>query len=368
MPLERNHRDLISGRQRGPFAAVLRAGLTILAWVYGAALLFRAFWYRLIPGAVRRVTPPVISVGNITTGGTGKTPMTAWIAGQLIQAGRRPAILTRGYKGRSLRYEPTQPRAAQSHGRVESDEVEVLRRHCPGVEVVIDPDRVAGARRAAARGARSLVLDDGFQHRRLHRDLDIVLIDATCPFGFGRLLPRGLLREPRRALRRASVIVVTRVDQIPADAVDALVAELGRLAPDRPLLRCRHQVTGFCDVQGRPVSGVDAPATQAVIFAGIANFDSFRATVERLGVRVLAACSYADHHDYTDAEILELPQLAASLEANALLTTEKDAVKLVGRWPDEGVPLLVPRVEIVFEGDGAEVLSGLLKRTARDGE
>ena len=340
----------------------MRSALSACTPIYRGAVAMRNFWYDHVPRAIRRAGLPVISIGNITTGGTGKTPMTAWVALRLAAAGHSVGILTRGYAGTRKTQRSTTADAAAPRTRVISDEVEVLRRLCPEARIVIDADRVAGARRAVQQRCGVLVMDDGFQHRRLHRDLDIVLIDATSPFGHGRLLPRGLLREPPRALRRAHVIVVTREDQIAPSDRETLMAALRDLAPDRPIVAARYAVTGWCDVRGREAAAGEAGAMNALVLAGIANFGAFRSMLEGLGVHVLAAYEFPDHHDYTDAEIAELPHIAEQIEANILLTTEKDAVKLVDRWPEGPMPLIAPRIEMRFDDADSSIVDAALQR------
>jgi len=352
--------ELISGRARGVFADVLRAALWLLSLVYLAGIALRNARYRVFRGAVRRAERPVISVGNITTGGTGKTPMTAWIAQWLAKRDRIVGILTRGYRGRLVRFSDESRDNAVSQWRMESDEAALLARLCPKAIVVIDPDRVAGAERATSRGAEVLVLDDGFQHRRLGRDLDIVLVDATAAFGFGYALPRGLLREPLRGLRRAGLIILTRSDLVSDDKRRRLLEAIARMSGGRPIIVARHHIPGFADVKGRPIAEVDAQAMQAVLFAGLGHFDPFRESIERLGATVVAAYQYPDHHDYSDDEIAQLNDVCSQLDANALITTEKDAVKLVGRWPDGPAPLLTARLTIEFDAADAALLERAL--------
>jgi tetraacyldisaccharide 4'-kinase len=286
--------------------------------------------------------------------------MTAWIAQRLAERERVVGILTRGYRGRPVRFSDETREDAASQWRVESDEASLLARLCPKAIVVIDPDRVAGAERAASRGAEVLVLDDGFQHRRLARDLDIVLIDATAAFGFGYALPRGLLREPLRSLRRAGLIILTRSDLVSDEKRRRLVEAVQRMSGGRPVIAARHRIPGFADLKGRPIAEVDARAMQAVLFAGLGHFDPFRESIERLGATVVAAYQYPDHHDYSDEEISQLNDVCSQLDANALITTEKDAVKLVGRWPDGPAPLLTARLAIEFDAADAEVLGRAL--------
>ena len=355
--------NLISGRSRGALADLARVSLWLLSLAYRAVVAVRNAWYGLIPPAVRRIPGSVFAVGNITVGGTGKTPMAACLANLLLQRGLRVAIVLRGYKGGAIQFDADQRDEAIVRWRKESDEALVLKRRCPRAMVLVNPDRVAAARRAVAAGAEAVVLDDAFQHRRIARDLNIALVDATQPFGYGHLLPRGLLREPTRSLRRADLIVLTRADQIDDASRNVLIGRLQRLSAGRPVISAAHRIVGFTDVKGSDVTLNDLSAMQAVIFAGIANFESFRKTIEEVGVRVVAAYQYPDHHDYRADEIAALADVAGTLEANVLLTTEKDAVKLVGRWPDEGCRLLVAKLDIEFDSDGERVLEGMLERT-----
>lgn len=362
-----SYQHIISGQAQGVSAAAVRSGLWLMSLAYRAAVGLRNCRYDWMPSAVRRAGVPVISVGNITTGGTGKTPMTAWLALRLLERRRRVGILTRGYRApRRMRIDED-PRVAQSRKRIESDEVELLRRHCPDARIFVDADRVVAAQHAVAAACDVLVMDDGFQHRRLHRDWNMALVDATCPFGFGRLLPRGLLREPVGGLQRADVIVVTRCDLVSNPVRHELFQTLRRIVGEKPILAGRHAVTSWCDLKGRPIGGIDPTAVRALLFAGIANFESFVSTAERMGVRAIEAYQFPDHHDYTDEELSRLPELAVQLEANALLTTEKDAVKLDGRWPQGGLPVLVPRVEMAFDPADEAVLLSRLETSIGDG-
>lgn len=265
-----------------------------LAFLYGAALVAR---HALEP---RPVHPgiPVICIGNVTTGGTGKTPMTAWTVARLRDLGRRPAILTRGYGG---------------------DEPALLRLACPGTPVVEEGNRVEGARRARLEGADALVLDDGFQHTALARDLDIVLVDATDPWGGGHLLPWGLLREPPQALGRARAVVLTRSDQVPPSALDALRAEVRALAPRAILAEAVHAPEGGETLQGLRLFGV----------CGIGNPEAFRRTLAGLGT-VAGFRAFRDHHPFDAGDVDAVNRAAADAGAQAVVCTEKDAVKLAG--------------------------------------
>jgi tetraacyldisaccharide 4'-kinase len=198
------------------------------------------------------------------------------------------------------------------------------------------------------------------------RDLEIVLIDATAPFGHGRMLPRGLLREPLAALRRADVVVLTRSNEADATAKADILRAISKASGGKPVAQASHKITGYLDVKGRPVAA-DPTSMQAILFAGIGNFQGFRRCVDRLGVRVLAAYEYPDHHYYSTEEIEGLVDVATTLEANVLLTTEKDAVKLVGRWNDERCRLLALHLEIEFDATGDRILTAALDRVLKNG-
>lgn len=358
-PRQQQFLDLIAGRTTGLFADLARGVLFALSLVYGLVIRIRNIYYDVVPGAVTRVNLPVISIGNITVGGTGKTPMTVAIAQRIVAREQRVAVLTRGYKG-ERRIKPSASAPGGVHVEVESDEAMLLRRNCPQAMVVIHPKRVAGARAAIDAGAEALLLDDGFQHRKLARNLDIVLIDSTAPFGYDCMLPRGLLREPRSSLRRADLIVMTRSDQVTDSERALLRGRLERIAERPPIVEATHRIVEFQDLRGERVPLESADAMRAVIFAGIANFEGFRKSVEDLGVEVAAAYEYPDHHDYASDEIAGLRDVAETLEANAILTTEKDAVKLEGRWKEGVCRLLILKLAIEFDADGDRILESRL--------
>ncbi len=325
--------DILSGRRRGLVASLLRAALAAASRPYAAAMGLRRWAYRagLLPSKAASV--PVICVGNITTGGTGKTPMAIWAVRQLKALGKNPAILTRGYKA--------------TGGA--SDEAELLK-GLTGVEVVVNRDRLAGARQAVAGGADVVVMDDGFQHRRLRRDLDIVLIDASNPFGYGRCLPRGLLREPRSALRDAHAIVVTRGDAISPRQLDALRGRLGRLAPQASLHTAVHRPVAVVDENGSEHPLAELAGRKACAFCGIANPEQFFRQLAELGARLVHTRSFDDHVAYTPQLIDSLRRATSNCDSQILLTTQKDAVKLTGA--DLGRPLWTLAVEIeVTEGE-----------------
>ena len=332
------YRKIISG-EAGLWAAPLRAGLFGLAALYrlGVGLHNRRYDQ---PDSRRRVAVPVISVGNLTAGGTGKTPVVVDLVERLAQLGRTPAVVCRGYGA-----DPGEP----------NDEQRLLAARCPSVVCIADADRVRGAERARQEyHADVVVLDDGFQHRRLARDLDIVLIDATCPFGYGHLLPRGLLREPVRQLRRARLIAITRADQVSAAEHDQLRDTLRRRAPHAQLVSCRHAVAGVERLDGTPAPGAP-PQQRVALAAGVGHPAAFALTARSLGYEVVAQRWWPDHHRYGPHDAQELRRLADRPGVDIVLVTEKDAVKLRTL---AGVPtdrLAVVRVRIAFL-DGADTI------------
>lgn len=312
--MEQYFHELIRGDRRGLGPALQRGGLHVAGTLYGAGVRLRnwAFergWKRSFQAAV-----PVVSVGNLTLGGTGKTPCVEYVARFFREQERRVAILSRGYGA----------------GQGANDEALVLEENLPDVPHLQGADRSALARTAVEElDSEVLVLDDGFQHRRLRRDLDIVLLDATCPWGYGHLFPRGLLREPPRSLRRAHVILLTRCDQAPAAGVAQLREEAGRWAPRTPLAETTHEpatwvnasrhTAALASLQGRPVAG----------FCGLGNPDAFRRTLDGLGLQVIAWRTFPDHHGYTREDVEALRTWARAMPAaTALATTQKDLVKI----------------------------------------
>jgi tetraacyldisaccharide 4'-kinase len=342
-----HYRDLISGRSRGPAAGIARGGLAFASLFYSGAIRARNWAFDV--GAIRthRASVPVVSVGNLTAGGTGKTPIVAAVVDWFSSHGLRPAILSRGYR---------------PHAGAANDEKLVLDQLCPGIPHVQGADRVDGARVACERhAAQILVLDDGFQHRRLARDLDLLLIDALDPWGAGHLLPRGLLREPRSSLRRADAVILTRSDQCTAEAKLRLIDEIRRSGCDQAPIEVVFRPTGLVNSDGARASIDSLDAVAA--FCGIGNPEGFRRTLADAEVRRVAAFrTFRDHHHYSDADLADLARWAREERASALVTTQKDLVKIP--HPQLGVvPLwaLTVRAEFVV---GAERFSDLLQDLA----
>jgi len=296
-----------------------------------------------------RALAPVVSVGNLTLGGTGKTPMVEWIARWFRRRGIRVAILSRGY--------------GQEEGL--NDEGRVLEENLPDVPHLQGADRVTLARIAVNEIETELiVLDDGFQHRRLARDVDLVLIDALEPFGLEYLFPRGLLREPIRALRRAGVVVLSRADLITPAERAAIRSTAESAAGPLHWVEARHAPLCLVDDQGitSPFDQLNDMAVAA--FCGIGNPEGFRRTVAPLFRKLLDLRIFPDHHNYSAADVLGLERWANGLGANLVLTTQKDLVKL--RASVLGLaPLRALRIGLEVTEGGA-ILDDVLARLAGD--
>ena len=308
----------IQAGEGGVKAAVARVGLSAMAVAYGLGVRARGAWYSAGLSKPRSLPVPVVSVGNLTAGGTGKTPFVAWLAGKALAAGRHPAILSRGYG----------PRPA---GSALSDEGTLLQSLLEGaVPQVEDPDRARGGARLllANPDVDLVILDDGFQHRRLARDVDVVLLDATNPMGFRRLLPRGLLREPVAALSRASAVVATRSERVSPDALAALRREASRLAPAALFAVARMVPRALVDSRGAERPARDLKGAAVFAYAGIGNPQAFEGALCDLGCRVVGRWFAADHHAPSPSDVARLAALARAARADRIVVTRKDLVKL----------------------------------------
>lgn len=336
------YRRIISG-EGGWWAAPIRGLLRGVEPLYAAVVGMRNRHHdKKGPSYVAPV--PVISVGNITAGGTGKTPLVIEIVRLLEQRGRTPVVVSRGY--------------GQANGEP-NDEERVIRRNCPNVVCLADPDRAAGCERACREfGADVIVLDDAFQHRRVARTCDIVVVDATCPFGYDHVLPRGLLREPVPSLRRADMIVLTRCDQVSKTELDCVERRISRVAGDVPCLKSVHRVTGVERLNGE---SIEPAGTRAFAFAAVGQPSAFLTTVRSLGVEVVGTRWWPDHHEYTKGEIVALAT-DRQPDHDWLITTEKDAVKLADLSGLGNLPIAVVRIAIDFLGDGDTMLESVLDR------
>lgn len=326
--------------------------------LYGALMRARTALYRSGALKIHKVDARVISVGNITTGGTGKTPLVEWIArAAASRSGKRVCILTRGY-GRA----DERARVIVSDGEklladadLGGDEPRLLAESLMGVAAVIsDADRVVAARWAEENlGSEIFILDDGFQHQRIARDLDIVTVDATAPFGGERMLPRGRLREPAEGLARADIIVITRADQ--ATEIDKLRREVERLSCGRPTFLSRARTRTLRPLsQNITVEGGNSLPRTVAAFCAIGNAGAFFAHLKTDGHTLACTRAFADHHAYSQSDVDAIQEQARSSGAGLLLTTAKDAVKL--RAFTFELPCFVVEIEIEIDEED-ELLS-----------
>ncbi len=324
---------------------MLRGLLRIGECFYAAAARWRNRRYDRGAAAIRHVDVPVVSVGNLTLGGTGKTPMVEWLAGWFRGRGVRVAVVSRGYG---------------AEDGEENDEARQLRRLLPDVPHVQDADRVAAAERAIREfQAELIVLDDAFQHRRIARELDIVLLDALEPFGFGHVFPRGTLREPLAGLRRADVVVLSRADLLGPGERAAIWRTVAGHAPAALRAETIHAPRELTAADGKRTPLETIRGQSVAAFCGIGNPAGFRHTLETCGCRVAGFRAFPDHHRFTPKDLEMLAGWSRGFEASAVLCTCKDLVKLNAEQV-AGRPLLGVRIELEFRG-GQEALESRLK-------
>lgn len=373
--------DVAYDRRHGPLAALLAAFLLVLSWVFSLLVRLRMWLYR---ERLFHDTPlgcKVVVVGNLTVGGTGKTPVVMKMARVLSERGRRVAILSRGYKGRSdspvRRFWRwlTQGRRPDplvvSDGKTvlvgpeeAGDEPYMMARNLAdaGVVVIVDRDRVEGGRFALRRfGVDTILLDDGLQYLPLHGQINLLLVDRHNPFGNRRLLPRGILREPVANLSRGTYIIVTKCDgPVPPE----LEAEIRRYNRDSEIIACAHRPREFVEVDGPgrfPLEHLRGRRVMA--FSGIATPERFEATLRELGADLVANRRFLDHHAFAEEDLDEILERAQRAKAEFIVTTEKDAVRLQSGFRPS-IPLLYVRLDVDVLG-GGDGFNGVVERICR---
>ena len=334
----------------------LLAILKGISCIFAAIVALRYFLYRV--GLKRRhpLGIQVISIGNVTAGGTGKTPVTEIFARTLAAEGRKVAILSRGYRRKEAPWwqrlftDVISPPLVVSDGKhvlldsaTGGDEPYMLASNLPGVAVVVDRDRVKAGRYAIKRlGCDTIILDDGFQYQKLKHSIEVVLVDSTNPFGNGNMLPRGILREPVRHLKRADIIFLTKC----RGDVSAVVQEIRKYNKTAEIVECTHAPKSLKDVWSReefPLTWLEGKTTCTL--SGIASPKGFENSLRHLGAKVVWCERYADHHSYDSSEILYALNRTADMGADALVTTEKDAVRFP-RFETSPVRCLYLRIAI----------------------
>lgn len=342
--LEQRWKEIVSGQRDDRTARILRRTFAIAAQVFKQAVRTRFWLYR--HGFLRRSWPGcmVISIGNITVGGTGKTPIVEVFARALTKGGRKVAIVSRGYKSHSpswrWRWRNRKVRtttkvvddgsAVLLGARIAGDEPYMLAKNLENVVVITDPDRIRGGRYAIREfGIDTIILDDGMQHVRMQRQIEVVLIDATCPFGYDYLLPRGLLREPLKGLARASHIFITKSKGINLIPIIEQIREYNTTAE---IISCYYEPVELVNVHSGEKHPVAEIQDQNVfVMTGIAQPEGFIQQLKDLGAIVQRVYCYADHHRFRRDEIEHVYKRARNWHTDAIVITEKDAVRFSRR-------------------------------------
>ena len=354
--------DVILDRRSGFRASVFRVFLGSLSWIYEGAVRSRLWLYRNRVLRERNLGCLVVSIGNLTVGGTGKTPVVEKFARSLQDGGRRVAILSRGYKsvkqpflkrlaGKIQGKNEIDPPRVVSDGksllldsRTAGDEPYMLAANLPDIPVVVDKDRVKSGKHAIAElNCDTLILDDGLQYLRLKHRLDIVLVDRWQPFGTERLLPRGTLREPHRNLKRASYIFITKCNGSSNEELIERIRQYNRTAE---IIECEHRPRYLQHIETRDTLPLEELKGKKVgTVSAIAVPESFEEGVKNLGSYVEATCRFMDHHRFTEQEIISFINCCVESDVDMIITTEKDAVRFprLGRMD---VPIYYLRVEI----------------------
>jgi len=341
---------------------ILRMVATVAAWSYDKLTIFRNLLFDLRILKIHKLSCPVISVGNLAVGGTGKTPMVIWLARFLAEEGWRVGVVSRGYRG-----EETKRVLVVSDGRnilagsdVSGDEPQLLARRLPGIPVLCSTKRALAAEAAVEQfRCEVVILDDGFQHRFIARNLDVVMLDAEKSFGNGSLVPRGILRERTKALTRAQVLVLSRFDG--SEQAEQSHKNLVGQWPDKTIVTAAHRATHLFKATTQrelPLSSVENKRLAA--FAGINRPDDFFRTVRDLGADLVHTTALPDHHPLTIELLASLVEEASEQKPELWLTTEKDWVRLPSDLPDS-MELMILAVEIDLDGD-----SSLLKAVVQE--
>ena len=304
--------------------------LVPLSWIYGCGVVLRNLFFDREMFHAEQVGVPVISVGNISAGGTGKTPVVESIARTLAEKGILAGIISRGYK-RSTRglVEVSNGKSLKVTAQESGDEPHQLAMHLPQTVIVVDEQRLRGARYAVnSLGVQAIILDDGFQHRAIHRDLDIVVIDASrLPFSM-RMLPAGYRRDTYSSLKRADIVLLTKVKQ--TTTVDRLEERIRKFS-DAKIFTSTFSIASFRRAKTKfSVNLESVKGKKAVAFCGIGQPESFRTSIEEIGVHVVSLTPFEDHHSYSRADLARVATEQERLSAEYIVTTEKDMARLSG--------------------------------------
>ena len=319
--LKEYYLSILYGQQRGFTAALIKSTLSAFTHPYSAVLNTRDFLYKNSVFKSTRLPVKVISIGNITTGGTGKTPLVEFMAGYLLEKNKKVAILSRGYGGNN----PLQ----KSNDNV-NDECLILRENLRDVPVLAGKNRVKNGERAIRDyDVDCLVLDDGFQHLKLKRDLDIVVIDSLNPFGGENLIPRGNLREPLKNLGRADLFIISHCNQSKKQIIKSIYTKLKNVNNDAPVCESIHRPVHIESMIDGSILGPEWLMGKRIYgLSAIGNPESFTYTLKGLGADLIKHRKFHDHHNYNREEMGYIVSEARSLDADAIVVTQKDIVKI----------------------------------------
>jgi tetraacyldisaccharide 4'-kinase len=358
--------DVIYERRHSWGVKIYSGLLVVLSWLFSLLVQLRLFLYKKKILRKQYLGCLVVVVGNLTVGGTGKTPVVEKFARTLTARGRKVAILSRGYKSKNepmlkkcwrlLSHQEAPPPKIVSDGKTifldsefGGDEPYMLAKNLPGVQVIVDKNRIkAGAFAIKKYGVDTLILDDGLQYLSLKEQLNLLLIDKENPFGNEYLLPRGFLREPIKHLKRASYIFLTKSNGMPNPNLEKLIRTYN---PNVEIIECEHSHKYLQEVSGTKRLDLSfLRGKRIAVFSGIAVPESFEASLQRFGSKIVYNQRFVDHHRYTKEEILHLCRKAQQAGLDMIVTTEKDAVRL-GKNFQTDVPIYYMRLEIEILGE-----------------
>jgi len=347
--------NLTTDKYRGFVPAIARPILYLLSLIYALTVRVLIFGKRLKP---RPLSCKVVSVGNITLGGTGKTSLVEYIARYLKEKGKKVAVVSRGYKRKVGSWE-----LGVGSYEVMGDEPFMLQENLKDIPVIVDADRFRGIEQAVRDyGVDTVILDDAMQQWGIKKDLEIVCIDASNPFGNGRLLPRGILREPLSGLKRADIFVLTKTD-LSRDTLK-IKSDLEKINPRALIVESVHRPVGFYEIGKKDnVLGVEAlKGKTAAVFSGIGDPESFETLIKNLGINIGISFRFSDHHHYAQGDLDNIYQSARKNNIDTVITTEKDAVRISRLpTPDSRLPTLILRVELVITKNEEQLHNRFLK-------
>jgi tetraacyldisaccharide 4'-kinase len=342
---ESRFRQIMDGSDRTASAQLLRTAAAIAEPFYSLAMQWRNHFYDrgILPS--HPLGRPTVSVGNLTTGGTGKTPIVQWLTRRFVAERQHPAVLMRGYK---------------SNSDIGSDEGKLLA--TGQIPVIADPDRLRGAASALQKYPRTtvFVLDDAMQHRRARRDFELVLLHAAHPYGYGHVFPRGLLRESIYGLGRADAVLLTHSSESNEQGLQDTITGVRERHPQTPVFQCDHVIQAFHPAEGPPIPIEQLSGHRYFAFCGIGSPQGFFDGLSKHGGICAGTREFDDHHDYTEADIVSLMTEAKTAAAEMVITTQKDWVK-VGRFAEKfSIPLFWAGLSIRFHADHEEKLWQLM--------